>query len=459
MRGPFWGWRLDPARSGGGIFFEAVGHTLDILDFILGPIESVRTFADNQAGAYPPEDIVTGAFRYASGIHGSGAWCFAADCDDEYNEIVGATGRIRFSTFPPLSPPAGRPPVPIRLLRGDTVEEFPVADPPFVHQPLIETIVGEMNGRGECPSTGETAARTARVLEEASPSSTPGRARPGMTALVSRPARTRRGLHDTMTNDTFQFCRLDRDGAILTITIDRPEVLNALHLEAHVELARAFDAYAADPELRVAIVTGAGNRAFCVGTDLKALARTGPYEYPPGGFAGITKRFDLWKPVIAAVNGLCLGGGVEILAACDLAIAAEYAEFGLPEPLVGLAALGGGALQRLARHMPMKEAMWLVLTGKRIGAEEARRIGLVNEVVPRGEALDRARALAREMLACAPLALEASKQVMHQSLAEPDLAAAMRRSYPAAERMLASEDAKEGPRAFAEKRKPRWLGR
>ncbi len=166
MRGPFWGWRLDPTRSGGGIFFEAVGHTLDILDFILGPIESVRTFADNQAGAYPPEDIVSGAFRYASGIYGSGAWCFTADCDDEYNEIVGTTGRLRFSTFPPLAPPSGRPPVPIRLLRGDTIEEYAVADPPFVHQPLIRTIVDEMNGCGSCPSTGETAARTARILED-----------------------------------------------------------------------------------------------------------------------------------------------------------------------------------------------------------------------------------------------------------------------------------------------------
>ena len=166
MRGPFWGWRLDPARSGGGIFFEAVGHTLDILDFILGPIESARALADNQAGAYPPEDVVAAAFRYASGVHGSGAWCFATDWDDEYNEIVGATGRIRFSTFPPLSPPAGRPPVPIRLLRGDTVEEFPVADPPYVHQPLIQTIVDEMNGQGLCPSTGESAARTARVIDE-----------------------------------------------------------------------------------------------------------------------------------------------------------------------------------------------------------------------------------------------------------------------------------------------------
>jgi predicted dehydrogenase len=166
MRGPFWGWRLDPARSGGGIFFEAAAHTLDILDFILGPIETARAFAGNQAGAYPPEDVVTAAFRYASGIYGSGAWCFTADCDDEHNEIIGSKGRITFSTFPPLAPPSGRPPVPIRLIRADTVEEYPVADPPYVHQPLIQTIVDEMNGQGRCPSNGETAARTARVIDD-----------------------------------------------------------------------------------------------------------------------------------------------------------------------------------------------------------------------------------------------------------------------------------------------------
>lgn len=259
--------------------------------------------------------------------------------------------------------------------------------------------------------------------------------------------------------DAFQFIRLDREDGILTITLDRPEVLNALHLPAHVELSRAFDLYAADADLRVAIVTGTGDRSFCVGTDLKSLAVTGDYEYPKGGFAGVTKRFDLFKPVIAAVNGLCLGGGVEILAACDLAVAADHAQFGLPEPLVGLAALGGGALQRLARQMPMKEAMWLALTAQRIDAEEARRIGLVNRVVPRGRALAGAMEIARGMLACAPLALEASKQVMLQSMGQPSLEAAMLARYPAAERMLASEDAREGPRAFAEKRKPQWRGR
>ncbi len=266
-----------------------------------------------------------------------------------------------------------------------------------------------------------------------------------------------RGDEGSMNDTAFRHCRFERDGAIVVITMNRPEVLNALHPEAHAELERAFDLYAADPALRVAIITGAGERAFCVGTDLKALADHRSHAYPPGGFAGIATRFDLWKPVIAAVNGLCIGGGVEIVAACDLAIAAEDAQFSMPEPRVGLAAVNG--LARLARQLPMKHAMHLVLTGRRIDAHEARRIGLVNEVVPRGEALARARALAIELLECAPLAVEAAKQVMLQSLAEPDLERAMRRTYPAVERMLASEDAREGPRAFAQKRKPRWQGR
>ncbi len=262
-----------------------------------------------------------------------------------------------------------------------------------------------------------------------------------------------------MSADAFQYCRVERDGHVLTITIDRPEVLNALHPEGHYELARAFDSYAADPELRVAIVTGSGDRAFCVGTDLKALAATNRHDKPDTGFAGITHRFDLWKPVIAAVNGLCLGGGAEVVAACDLAIAADHAEFALAEPLVGLAALGGGALQRLARELPMKEAMWLVLRGQRISADEARRIGFINQVVARADLMASARSLANDLLACAPLALQASKQVMLQSLDEPDFRVAMTRQYSAAQRMLASDDAREGPLAFAQKRKPRWTGR
>ncbi|MDB5893213.1 MAG: hypothetical protein JWQ88_744 [Rhodoferax sp.] len=255
-----------------------------------------------------------------------------------------------------------------------------------------------------------------------------------------------------------EHCIVAREGGLLVITLNRPEVMNSLHLAAHIELSKVFDHYAADPALRVAIVTGAGERAFCVGTDLKSLAITGQYAYPPGGFAGITKRFDLWKPVIAAVNGMCLGGGLEILVACDLAVASDQAQFGLPEPMVGLAALGGGALQRIARQMAMKDAMYLALTGKRIDAAEARRIGLVNEVVPQAEVLARARALAQDILACAPLALQATKQAMMLSFDEPNLAKAMALTYPAEAVMRASRDAIEGPLAFAQKRKPNWTG-
>jgi crotonobetainyl-CoA hydratase len=257
----------------------------------------------------------------------------------------------------------------------------------------------------------------------------------------------------------FEHILFEPDGAILWITINRPRALNALDPQAHREISAALDRYAADAALRVAVITGAGERAFCVGSDLKARAQANADDHPPTGFGGISHRFDLAKPVIAAVNGLALGGGVEIVAACDLAIAADHAEFALPEPRVGLAALGGGGLQRLARTLPLKFAMELVLTGRRLSAEEAKRIGLINNVVARAELKDRVRQMAGMILAGAPLAIEASKQVMLQSLAQPDLAAALRATYPAAERMLASEDAREGQRAFVEKREPRWQGR
>jgi len=149
-------WRVDPALSGGGFFFEGACHTLDFLDFLLGPIEDVRAFSGNQAGRWRAEDVVAATYRFASGAYGSGTWCYAADADVEYTELVGSRGRLRFSVSAP---------VPIRVFRGDAVDEHPVPDPEHVHQPMIQTIVDELNGVGHCPSTGESGARTAKVMD------------------------------------------------------------------------------------------------------------------------------------------------------------------------------------------------------------------------------------------------------------------------------------------------------
>ena len=160
------------------------------------------------------------------------------------------------------------------------------------------------------------------------------------------------------------------EGRVLHVTLNRPGVLNALHPPAHFELAEIFDVFAADPELWIAVIGGAGARGFCTGTDLKVRAQLGRDDYPASGFGGLTRRFDLDKPVIAAVNGVALGGGLEIALACDLIIAAEHATFGFPEPRVGLAAMGGG-VHRLVRQLPDKVAMGMLLTGRQITAHEA----------------------------------------------------------------------------------------
>ena len=251
--------------------------------------------------------------------------------------------------------------------------------------------------------------------------------------------------------------RTERSGAAFIITIDRPEVRNALHPPAHAELAAAFDDFAADDTLAVAVIRGAGEKAFCVGSDLKYRVETGANPVPPTGFAGLCERYDLAKPVIAAVNGDAIGGGLEIVLACDLAIAVEGARFGLPEPRIGLCAHGG--LHRLARQIPYKSAALLAFTGRLFGAHEALAMGLLNEVAPREAFEASVDALVADVAACAPLALQATKEMMHEGLTEPSVEAAFARSYPAYERMLASEDAREGPRAFMEKRAPVWRGR
>ncbi|MFM5923919.1 MAG: enoyl-CoA hydratase-related protein, partial [Novosphingobium sp.] len=169
-------------------------------------------------------------------------------------------------------------------------------------------------------------------------------------------------------------------GQVRTITLARPEVLNAINTDMHWELEEAFNAYAAADDEHVCVITGEG-RAFCAGTDLKAAVAEGRRSYPPHGYAGLIERFDCPKPIVAVVNGLALGGGFELALACDLIIAAEGARFGLPEPLVGAVALGGG-LHRLARQAPLKQAMGMILSAQPVSAAEGYRMGFVTDVVP-----------------------------------------------------------------------------
>jgi enoyl-CoA hydratase/carnithine racemase len=257
-----------------------------------------------------------------------------------------------------------------------------------------------------------------------------------------------------------QYCKTERDGRIFTLTINRPEVMNALHPMASEEMSAALDEFVADPELWVAIITGAGDRAFSAGNDLKFQASGGGggrVTMPKSGFGGITSRFDNPKPVIAAVNGVAMGGGFEIALACDIILASEKALFALPEPRVGLAALAGG-IHRLPRQIGQKQAMGMLLTGRRVGAEEGKQLGFVNEVVPHDELLKTARAWAEQILECAPLSVRASKEAAMMGLEMP-LQEAMSGRFEGLTTMVKSEDFIEGPRAFAEKRPPQWKGK
>ena len=259
----------------------------------------------------------------------------------------------------------------------------------------------------------------------------------------------------------YNYVIYEKKGRIAYVTINRPEVMNALHLPAHDEFWEVWSDFRDDPELWVAIVTGAGDRAFSAGNDLKYTA-THPEErvtrlMPPGGFCGITNHFECYKPIIAAVNGYALGGGFEIALACDIIVAAEHARFGLPEPTVGLLA-GAGGIHRLPRQIPLKIAMGMILTGRHITAQEAYHVGLVNEVVPPEELMPCAERWAHDILRCAPLAIRASKEGAMTGL-DFSLDAAMNNNYYLHQVMRLSEDTVEGPKAFSEKREPRWKGR
>jgi len=263
--------------------------------------------------------------------------------------------------------------------------------------------------------------------------------------------------------------RVDRRGSTLQVTIDRPPA-NAITPEVGEELHEAYSMLRDDAGLRVGIVTGAGGRIFCAGWDLKEVAlATDPAVIndavmnKPGGFAGVTEFWDLQKPVIAAVNGAAVGGGFEIALAADLIIAAEHAHFSLPEMARGLVP-DAGALQRLPRRIPYNVAMELLLTGRRMSATEAAHWGLVNAVVPAAQLLDEAYRLAASIAEGAPLAVRALLETLPaiDRLPLVESFAKMKRGHsglPAYERMMISEDFLEGPRAFAQKRKPMWKGR
>ncbi len=254
-----------------------------------------------------------------------------------------------------------------------------------------------------------------------------------------------------------EYSIVEKADHIMTVRMNRPDRLNALHPLANAELGQVFDDFAADDDMWVAIITGEG-RGFSAGNDLRYQAEGGERVPTPRGFGGLTSRFDMNKPVIAAVNGVAMGGGFEIALACDLIIASQNAKFALPEPKVGLAALAGG-LNRLPRQIGPKRALGMILTGRHVSPEEGKELGFVNDVVPHEQLMDAAMDWAKQICACAPLSIRASKDVVYKSLDSASLQDAMEAKYDTVKAMASSQDFIEGPKAFAEKRAPNWQGK
>lgn len=254
-----------------------------------------------------------------------------------------------------------------------------------------------------------------------------------------------------------QFCKVDSKDAILTVTINRPELRNALHPPASKELAEVFKEFQADKKHRVAIITGVGDEAFCSGNDVKfsATASLAEMALPREGFGGLTAFFGRTKPVIAAINGLAMGGGFEMALAADMIIASNSAQFALPEPKIGLAALGGG-IHRLARQIPYKKAVEILLTGRKVSAEEGERLGFVNQVTEPLELLEQAVEMANRIIACSPISIDVTMTALNQGEACQTMLETMKSDYGLVKRIYTSPDFKEGVSAFAQKRKPVW---
>ena len=251
----------------------------------------------------------------------------------------------------------------------------------------------------------------------------------------------------------------DVQGHVAIITLNRPEAMNAFSQELVSAFADAITRFETDRELRVAIITGAGDRAFSAGADLKEMAQRNteagprPTIWDPQQPA-LWRGKEVWKPLIAAINGYALGGGLETAMSCDIRVAADTARLGLPEVLRGIIP-GAGGTQRIPRLVPFGIAIELLMTGRHITAEEALRIGLVNRVVPRAQLMDAAMEIAREIEKNAPLAVRAVKEAAYRGI-QTTLAEGLRIENFQSEAIRHTSDAKEGPRAFAEKREPNW---
>jgi crotonobetainyl-CoA hydratase len=272
-----------------------------------------------------------------------------------------------------------------------------------------------------------------------------------------------RGKESTMS----EHVKIKRNGRVLEVMIDKPKA-NAIDIKVSQALGEAFVTLRDDPDLSVGIITGAGERIFCAGWDLKAV-EAGEMsmdnwwedDYGPGGFAGLTELWDLKKPVIAALNGITLGGGVEIALSCDLIIAAEHVQFGLPEMPLGIVP-DAGAIQRLPRRLPYNKSMEMLLLGHRMGAAEAAHFGLVNAVVPQEQLMATARAWADQLAGVAPLALQSVKEILRaieDDTIEQAFDTMRTADLPIYRQLLRSEDAQEGISAFVEKRDANFKGR